>query len=63
MLDINSKKTKIIIFQKRAKKTSDLEFHIGKQTIDIVHVFTYLGNPLNRQEFPSAVEYLVCVLV
>ena len=32
-----------MIFQKRAKKNSDLEFHIGKQNIDIVHEYTYFG--------------------
>ena len=42
MLDINSKKTKVIIFQKRGKKNSNLEFHIGKETINIVHEYTYL---------------------
>ena len=42
MLDINSKKTKVIIFQKRVKKNSNLEFHIGKETIDIVREYTYL---------------------
>ena len=39
MLDINSKKTKVMIFQKRAKKNSNLEFHIGNETIDIVHEY------------------------
>ena len=47
MLDINSKKTKIMIFQKRAKKNSDLEFHIGKRNIDIVHEYTYLGTRIS----------------
>jgi len=31
-----------MIFQKWAKKNSNLEFHIGKETIDIVHEYTYL---------------------
>ena len=30
---LNSKKTKVMIFQKRAKKNSNLEFHVGKETI------------------------------
>ena len=51
MLDINSKKTKIMIFQKRAKKNSDLEFHIGKQNIDIVHEYTYLGTRISTGNF------------
>ena len=36
-----------MIFQKRAKKNSDLEFHIGKQNIDIVHEHTYLGTRIS----------------
>ena len=32
-----------MIFQKRAKKNSNLEFHIGKETIDTVQEYTYLG--------------------
>ena len=32
-----------MIFQKRAKKNSTLEFHIGKETIDTVQEYTYLG--------------------
>ena len=42
MLEINSKKTKIMIFQKRAKKNFNLEFHIGKQNTDIVHDYTHI---------------------
>ena len=47
MLDTNSKKSKVMIFQKRAKKNSNLEFHIGKETIDIVHEYTYLGTRIS----------------
>jgi len=49
MLDINSKKTKIMIFQKRAKKNFDLEFHIGKQNTDIVHDYTHIEEPESLQ--------------
>ena len=31
----------------RAKKNSNLEFHIGKETIDIVHEYTYLGTRIS----------------
>ena len=41
MLEVNSKKTKIMIFQKRAKKLTD-NFHTGKDVIDLVHEYTYL---------------------
>ena len=38
----NSKKTKVMVFQKRAKKNSTLEFHIDKETIDIVHEYIHI---------------------
>ena len=59
MLDINSKKTKIMIFQKRAKKNSDQEFHIGKQNIDIVLEYTYLGTRISSAgNFNVSLEHL-----
>ena len=36
-----------MVFQKRAKKNSNLEFHIGKETSDIVHEYTYLGTRIS----------------
>ena len=42
MMEVNSKKTKIMIFQKRAKKLKD-NFHTGKDVIVLVHEYTYLG--------------------
>ena len=36
-----------MVFQKQAKKNSNLEFHIGKETIDIVHEYTYLGTRIS----------------
>ena len=33
--------------RERAKKNSNLEFHIGKETIDIVHEYTYLGTRIS----------------
>ena len=37
-----------MIFQKGAKKTrSNLEFHMGKETINIVHEYTYLGTHIS----------------
>ena len=59
MLYINSKKTKVVIFQKRAKKNSSLEFHIGKETIDIVHEYTYLGTRISSTgNFNISLEHL-----
>ena len=59
MLDINSKKTKVMIFQKRAKKNSNLEFHIGIETIDIVHEYTYLETRISSTgNFNISLEHL-----
>ena len=38
-----------MIFQKQAKKNSNLEFHIGKETVDIVHEYKYLGTRVSPQ--------------
>ena len=43
MLEVNFKRTKIMIFQKRARKFTD-NFYIGKDVIDLVHEYTYLGS-------------------
>ena len=48
-----------MIFQKRAKKNFDLEFHIGKQNIDIVHEYTYLGTRISSTgNFNVSLEHL-----
>ena len=48
-----------MIFQKRAKKNSNLEFHIGKETIDIVHEYTYLGTRISSTgNFNISLEHL-----
>ena len=43
MLSINPKKTKVMIFQKRAKKCIESNFHIDNQPVEIVQNYTYLG--------------------
>ena len=43
MLSINPKKTKVMIFQKRAKKCTESSFHIDNEIIEIVQNYTYLG--------------------
>ena len=43
MLKINPKKTKIMIFQKRPRKSVDTNFKIGTEIIEIVQEYTYLG--------------------
>ena len=43
MLSINPKKTKVMIFQKRAKRCTEYSFHIDNENIEVVQNYTYLG--------------------
>ena len=43
MLNINPKKTKVVIFQKRATKCTEYSFHMDNEIIEIVQNYTYLG--------------------
>ena len=44
LMEINTKKTKIMIFQKHnSKLRTDLQFHIGNNKIDTTKEYTYLG--------------------
>ena len=45
-LKINPKKTKIKIFQKRPKKSIDMKFNKGSESIEIVQEYTHLGTRL-----------------
>ena len=47
MLSVNPQKTKIMVFQKRAKKCSEQTFYIGNQAIDVVQDYTYLGTKIS----------------
>ena len=48
-----------MIFQKQAKKNSNLEFHVGKEAIDIVHEYTYLGTSISSTgNFNISLEHL-----
>ena len=48
-----------MIFQKGAKKNSNLELHKGKETIDIVHEYTYLGTRISSTgNFNISLEHL-----
>ena len=42
-MKINLKKTKIMVFQKRARKNADFRFLIDGQIIDLVQDYTYQG--------------------
>ena len=58
-LKINPKKTKIMIFQKRPKKSIDIKFNIGSESIEIVQEYTYLGTRLiSTGNFTLALEHL-----
>ena len=59
MLKINSKKTKIMIFQKRPRKSTDINFNIGTESIEIAQEYTYLGTRLTPTgNFTLALEHL-----
>ena len=59
MLKINPKKAKIMIFQKRPRKSVDTNFKIGTEIIEIVQEYTYLGTrPTPTGNFILAQEHL-----
>jgi len=59
MLKVNPKKTKIMLFQKRPRKSVDINFNIGTEPIEIVQEYTYLGTRLiPTGNFTLAVEHL-----
>ena len=43
MMNINLKKTKIMIMQKQSSKTKNLNFFLGDKYIDMTNEYTYLG--------------------
>jgi hypothetical protein len=43
LMEVNIKKTKVMIFQKHNSKLPNLHFQIGNKKIDIVKEYTYLG--------------------
>ena len=47
MMKINLKQTKIMVFQKRARKNAELRFLIDGQIIDVVQVYSYLGTRIS----------------
>ena len=50
MMKINPKKTKIMVFQKRARKKANFYFLIDSQIIDVVQEYTYLGTRMSHRE-------------
>ena len=59
-MKINPKKTKIMVFQKRArKKCSDFHFLLDSQIIDVVQEYTYLGTRMSSSgNFSVSREHL-----
>ena len=49
MLSINPKKTKIMVFQKCARKCTECRFFINNQIIDVVRDHLYLGTRIFRK--------------
>ena len=48
-MEINPKKTKVMIFQKHNSKSPiNSQFHIGINRIDIAKEYTYLGLKVNQ---------------
>ena len=47
MMKVNLKKTKIMVFQKRARKNAELRFLIDGQIIDVVQEYTYWGTQIS----------------
>ena len=59
MMKINPKKTKIMVFQKRARKNADFHFLIDSQIIDVVQEYTYLGTRMSSSgNFSVSSEHL-----
>ena len=59
MLSINTKKTKVVIFQKRDKKYTESIFNIDKQAIEIVQNYTFLGTLISSTgNFKLALDQL-----
>ena len=48
LLEVNLKKTKIMIMQKHKSKPKNIQFHIGKNPISITHEYIYLGLKLTQ---------------
>ena len=59
MLSINPKKTKVMIFQKLAKKCTESSLHIDNEIIEIVQNYTYLGTLISSTgNFSMAIDKL-----
>ena len=47
MMKINLKKTKIMVFQKPARKNAEFSFLVDGKIIDVVQEYTYLGTRIS----------------
>lgn len=62
LLNINYKKTKIIIFYKTGRKQKNLSFHIDNTPIEIVQEYTYLGITISSSGTFTIAQSLKCYL-
>ena len=59
LLEVNLKKTKVMILQKHKSKQKNINFYIGKNPISITDEYTYLGLKLSpNTKFDTASEQL-----
>ena len=59
MLSINPKKTKVMIFQKPAKKLIESNLHIDNEPVEVVQNYTYLGTLISSMgNFSLALDKL-----
>ena len=59
MMKVNLKKTKIMVFQKRARKNVELRFLTDGQIIDVVQEYTYQGTRISSSgSFSVSREHL-----
>jgi hypothetical protein len=59
LLEVNLKKTKIMIMQKHKSKPKNIQFHIGENPIPITDEYTYLGLKLTpNTKFDTASQQL-----
>jgi hypothetical protein len=59
LMNVNLKKTKIMILQKHNSKLPKLDFFLGDKRIDITNEYTYLGLKLTpNTKFTAATQQL-----
>ena len=58
-LNVNLKKTKVVVFQKKQRKEQRYKFFLNTNVVDIVNEYTYLGISITSNgKFTDGVEIL-----